>query len=111
MRTSSVALGLLAMPACALALHVPSKATIAPGRSPIQHGPASTLTRPAVDSAQASAMHLRGGKPAAAPVSKPWYASFWNESVELAVLFGAWYWGNVYCEQLISSLTHAHAQL
>jgi hypothetical protein len=98
MRTSSVALSLLALPACALALHVPTTGTVAPARSTLQHGPSSTLSRPAVEPAHASAMHLRGGKPAAAPVSKPWYAAFWNESVELAVLFGAWYWGNIYCE-------------
>ena len=42
----------------------------------------------------AQAMNLRGGASAA----KPWYSAFWNESVELGVLFGLWYWGNVYCE-------------
>jgi len=44
------------------------------------------------------AMSLRGGAPKAAvqEAAKPWYSSFWNESVELSVLFGLWYWGNVY---------------
>jgi len=43
-------------------------------------------------------MSLRGGAPKAVvqEAAKPWYAGFWNESVELTVLFGLWYWGNVY---------------
>jgi len=45
-------------------------------------------------------MSLRGGAAAKSVSSKPaapapWYAAFWNESVELGVLFGLWYFGNV----------------
>jgi solute carrier family 35 protein E1 len=42
-------------------------------------------------------MNLRGGAAkAAAPAPKPWYSALWNETVELGVLFGLWYWGNAY---------------
>jgi hypothetical protein len=45
-------------------------------------------------------MSLRGGAPkaAAVPAPKAWYSSFWNETTELGLLFGLWYWGNAYCE-------------
>jgi len=81
-----------------LGLHVPSSGSLA-------KAPASTQSVRGVESIlkssslfEAKAMNLRGGAPKAAvqEAAKPWYASFWNESVELSVLFGLWYWGNVY---------------
>jgi hypothetical protein len=83
-----------------LGLHVPSSGSLA-------KAPASTQSVRGVESIlkssslfEAKAMNLRGGAPKAAvqEAAKPWYASFWNESVELSVLFGLWYWGNVYCK-------------
>jgi hypothetical protein len=87
---SAVSLLALGCLAGANALHAPSS-SIAP-RAPIDAG----LRRVA---APGSAMNLRGGAAkAAAPAPKPWYAAFWNETVELGVLFGLWYWGNAYCK-------------
>eukprot|EP00281_Chroomonas_sp_CCMP1168_P021927 CAMPEP_0206228730 /NCGR_PEP_ID=MMETSP0047_2-20121206/9321_1 /ASSEMBLY_ACC=CAM_ASM_000192 /TAXON_ID=195065 /ORGANISM="Chroomonas mesostigmatica_cf, Strain CCMP1168" /LENGTH=362 /DNA_ID=CAMNT_0053651985 /DNA_START=107 /DNA_END=1195 /DNA_ORIENTATION=+ len=57
---------------------------------------AASLARPAFAPKTEGTMSLRGGKPAEVAAAKPWYAMFWNETVELAVLFGAWYWGNIY---------------
>ena len=83
-------------------LHAPSASVIPKGPMVGQdaRSAAPTLQHLALN-AQPRAQTLRGGAPkpaAVAEVAKPWYSAIWNESVELGVLFGLWYWGNVYCE-------------
>jgi len=90
----AVLLALLAAP-CA-ALHAPTMR--APAHGPLQQvqGPAASLARPTEQSFSADALRLKGGGKAVEAAPKPWYSAFWNEQVELLVLFGAWYWGNIY---------------
>ena len=97
----AILLALLAAP-CA-ALHAPTMR--APAHGPLQQvqGSAASLARPTEQSFSADALRLKGGGKAVEAAPKPWYSAFWNEQVELLVLFGAWYWGNIYCEG-----PHAH---
>ncbi len=84
------------------ALHAPSSSAIQRSTLGVQDSrPAGSLLKSA-SVLNARPMSLRGGaskatsyKPAA---PAPWYSAFWNESVELGVLFGLWYFGNVQCE-------------
>eukprot|EP00284_Hemiselmis_tepida_P018621 CAMPEP_0174931600 /NCGR_PEP_ID=MMETSP1355-20121228/34212_1 /TAXON_ID=464990 /ORGANISM="Hemiselmis tepida, Strain CCMP443" /LENGTH=424 /DNA_ID=CAMNT_0016177967 /DNA_START=18 /DNA_END=1289 /DNA_ORIENTATION=+ len=92
MTSRSVLLLALAAP-CALALHTPAMRVGAPAHGLQQQGPAASLARPAVS---ADALRLKGGAKAVAEAPKAWYAAFWNETVEITVLFGLWYWGNIY---------------
>jgi len=90
----------LAAAALIAAISSPCYALHAPSSSILPKAPASvhdsrfsaSMLKPASKSGD-RAMALRGG---AATASEPWYAPFWNETVELGVLFGLWYWGNVY---------------
>jgi len=70
------------------ALHAPSFRAPSAVKTGIDANGHSLLNRR--DPTQMRSMALRGGE------AKPWYDAFWNESVELAVLFGLWYWGNAY---------------
>jgi hypothetical protein len=60
-------------------------------------------------------MSLRGGagKVASSKPSTPapWYAAFWNETIELGVLFGLWYFGNVQCELLFMPLVPSYFRI
>eukprot|EP00285_Hemiselmis_virescens_P016923 CAMPEP_0173377788 /NCGR_PEP_ID=MMETSP1356-20130122/1061_1 /TAXON_ID=77927 ORGANISM="Hemiselmis virescens, Strain PCC157" /NCGR_SAMPLE_ID=MMETSP1356 /ASSEMBLY_ACC=CAM_ASM_000847 /LENGTH=388 /DNA_ID=CAMNT_0014330665 /DNA_START=17 /DNA_END=1183 /DNA_ORIENTATION=+ len=95
MVSTRVALLLALAAPCALALHAPSMRVTAPAHGPLQQGPMASLARP--DSAAAdAALRLRGGAKAVAEAPKAWYSAFWNETVEITVLFGLWYWGNIY---------------
>ena len=86
------------------ALHAPSSNAMPRSALGVQDSrPAGSLLKSA-SVLNARAMSLRGGagkavasKPAE---TAPWYSAFWNESVELGVLFGLWYFGNVQCEKL-----------
>lgn len=92
MLSRSAVLVALGCVAGASALHAPSASGLAQ-RAPLDAG----LRR--VAPTTASAMNLRGGAPKAAVAApKPWYDAFWNETTELGLLFGLWYWGNAYCE-------------
>ena len=85
------------------ALHAPSSSAMPRSALGVQESrPAGSLLKSA-SVLNARAMSLRGGAAAKSVSSKPaapapWYAAFWNESVELGVLFGLWYFGNVQCE-------------
>ena len=48
----------------------------------------------------ARAMSLRGGA--------PWHAAIWNESIQLGVLCGLWYFMNVQCAYAFSRLHSIH---
>eukprot|EP00290_Baffinella_frigidus_P000105 CAMPEP_0180187788 /NCGR_PEP_ID=MMETSP0986-20121125/43733_1 /TAXON_ID=697907 /ORGANISM="non described non described, Strain CCMP2293" /LENGTH=440 /DNA_ID=CAMNT_0022141941 /DNA_START=10 /DNA_END=1332 /DNA_ORIENTATION=+ len=90
MLSRSAVLVALGCVAGASALHAPSASGLAQ-RAPLDAG----LRR--VAPTTASAMNLRGGAPKAAVAApKPWYDAFWNETTELGLLFGLWYWGNAY---------------
>jgi len=67
-----------------------------PAHGPLQQGSGLLKTTAKATASLDGALRLKGGKPAEAAEAKPWYSMFWNESTELLVLFGAWYWGNIY---------------
>eukprot|EP00282_Hemiselmis_andersenii_P042711 CAMPEP_0172057342 /NCGR_PEP_ID=MMETSP1043-20130122/6278_1 /TAXON_ID=464988 /ORGANISM="Hemiselmis andersenii, Strain CCMP441" /LENGTH=447 /DNA_ID=CAMNT_0012716831 /DNA_START=229 /DNA_END=1573 /DNA_ORIENTATION=- len=73
----------------------PGDAVGAPAHGLQQQGPAASLARPTVNLDQA-ALRLKGGAKAVAEAPKAWYSAFWNETVEITVLFALWYWGNIY---------------
>eukprot|EP00286_Rhodomonas_abbreviata_P009059 CAMPEP_0181318774 /NCGR_PEP_ID=MMETSP1101-20121128/17192_1 /TAXON_ID=46948 /ORGANISM="Rhodomonas abbreviata, Strain Caron Lab Isolate" /LENGTH=380 /DNA_ID=CAMNT_0023426279 /DNA_START=13 /DNA_END=1155 /DNA_ORIENTATION=- len=91
------------------ALHAPTVSRVAPSMAPQQQGAASALRRVAVESAP---MSLRGGEDDAPAESSP---VFWNETVELAVLFGLWYAGNtgynIYNKKALNNLGGAKGGL
>jgi len=91
LRSIALAAFLAAAAVPAYGLHAPSSTFLPKSPTGAHASRLGSILNPAskVDS---KAMSLRGGASAA----KPWYAAFWNESVELGVLFGLWYWGNVY---------------